>query len=1007
MDERKVAPAASSEGNAGAVAEQLHQLDARIRALEDWTHHFSWVPLRSPTPASPPASSPALAGAAAGAVTGAASPRATEPVPAPRAAAKVIPSAAEPALATATPQARTVAGLPISPPFAPAPAARRESAPPPQPGWTWGDLDQFFSGRGLAWLGGLAILLGAIFFLGLAFTRGWIGPEARVAIGLVAGAVMIGGGSWCFGRREALFGHVLVAVGLGTLSVAAVAATRLYALVGPEVGLAGAFLVAVVAAVVAIRANSQVVAAYGLITTFAAPPLMGAGATTTTIAFLGAALVGTTTVALWRTWAWLPGLSFVLTAPQLALWVYDSPTPALPVGLTVLGGFWLLNAVAAGGEEFRSRRQRLRASSATVLLANAAFALAAGFALLDGNDARGGRGLFLLILACAHALIGGYFLYDEGDRHPFGLLATGTGLACFTMAIPIQFGGPVVPIAWAAEAVALTWVAAERRHGYSALAALALGGLAVAHLVAFEYPPVEVLREPAPDAPYFAAPGGTLGFILLALAVAGYLARDGTIRASLATTCVLLVIYTAPFELSGLALVAVWSLVLVVAIAIRRGLARLAPAAARSPEVLLSDNMLYVPALLAGGLAAAHLATFELPLLGVVPWPDRPFADQGTIGVAALIAAILAAGFLDGRAWSRRIGLVAAAAVAHYLMPFELRPPATIVAWALLALGLMTVARFDRSGYPLYGGAALALVALALRTILVAIAPPRELFAATEHPAFWSGATVALGALAALFAAAYALDRAAPAARWLPLGVAASLAYLLPFEVRPAAAVVGWAALAVALGALGRRESATEPAAMVGGAALLALGLATTLVAVAPPSRLFVWADTAIVHPPFWSGATAALGALVVALAAGAVAYRARRGTRWLAELAGVLFVYLLSVGVVDIFAGRLDEGTLASLQKQAQVALSILWAALGGAAFVGGAVRRLTALRLSGLALLAVATVKVFLFDMASLDATYRVPSFIALGLFLLASSYAYQRLRPAQPPKAEAGGG
>ncbi|MFN8512669.1 MAG: DUF2339 domain-containing protein [Chloroflexia bacterium] len=155
-----------------------------------------------------------------------------------------------------------------------------------------------------------------------------------------------------------------------------------------------------------------------------------------------------------------------------------------------------------------------------------------------------------------------------------------------------------------------------------------------------------------------------------------------------------------------------------------------------------------------------------------------------------------------------------------------------------------------------------------------------------------------------------------------------------------------------------------------------------------------------IEHPPFWSGATAALGAIVGALAAGALLYRAHKAARLLAELAGVVAVYLLSVGTVDLFAGRIDGGALVSLQKQAQVALSILWAALGGLAFVGGAVRRLTALRLSGLALLAVATVKVFLVDMASLDATYRVPSFVALGLFLLASSYVYQRLRPAQPP-------
>lgn len=1004
MDEQHLAPRAHSEGDIASVAEQLRRLDARVGALESVVRDLAQVPLQAATPA---IAHEAVAPVAAASLVAPAQPPPAMPAPSPVISA-APPSPAPAMISTASERKEEPAVAPArasSPP--PAPPARREPIPPPTRGWTWGDLDQFFSGRGLAWLGGLAMLLGAIFFLGLAFTRGWIGPEARVIIGLVVGAAMVGGGSWCFGRREALFGHVLVAVGLGTLSVAAVAATRLYALVGPEVGLTGAFIVAIAAAVVAIRANSQVVAAYGLIATLAAPPLLGAGATTTTIAFLGAALLGTTVVALWRTWAWLPGLAFALTAPQLALWVFDDPAPPLAAGLTVLGGFWLLNAVAAGGEEFRIRHTRLRASSATVLLANAAFALAAGFALLDGNDARGGRGLFLLLLACAHGLIGGYFLFDEGDRHPFGLLATGTGLACFSMAIPIQLGGPVVPIAWAAEAVALTWVAAERRHRYSALAAFVLGLLAIAHLVLFEYPVDAVLNKPTPAAPFFGAAGGTLGFLLLAMAVAAYLARDGAIRAGLAATGILLVIYAAPAELSGLMLLDLWACLLVLGVAGRRALALLGPAPLPGYRGdTLATDLLYPPALLAGGLAAGHLATFELPLLRVVPWPDRPFIDHGTLGAAALTAAILAAGLLDGRTWSHRIALVAGAAVAHYLMPFELHPPATVVAWALLAFGLVMVGRYDRSGYPLYGGAALALVAIALRTILSDIAPPRALFDTATYPAFWSGATVALGALAAGFAAAYALDRDAPAARWLPLATAASLAYLLPFEVRPAGAVVGWAALAVALGLLGRWDSATARNGAVGGATLLTLGLAVALVAVAPPARLVVRAGVPIEHPPFWSGATAALGALVGALAAGALLYRAHKAARLLAELAGVVAVYLLSVGTVDLVAGRVDGGTLASLQKQAQVALSILWAALGGLAFVGGAVRRLTALRLSGLALLAVATVKVFLVDMASLDATYRVPSFVALGLFLLASSYVYQRLRPAQPPGAGAGG-
>ena len=50
------------------------------------------------------------------------------------------------------------------------------------PSWTavLTDLEEKLNGRALAVVGGVALVAGAIFFLSLAFSRGWIGPEGRV-----------------------------------------------------------------------------------------------------------------------------------------------------------------------------------------------------------------------------------------------------------------------------------------------------------------------------------------------------------------------------------------------------------------------------------------------------------------------------------------------------------------------------------------------------------------------------------------------------------------------------------------------------------------------------------------------------------------------------------------------------------------------------------------------------------------------------------------------------------
>ena len=204
-------------------------------------------------------------------------------------------------------------------------------------------------------------------------------------------------------RRNRLLGHVLTPVGLAIISISLVGATRLYGLIPVELGLLLALASSIAAAAVAVRANSPIVAAFGLIAVLAAPPLLGATPDMVTLAFVAVVLVGTTGVALWRSWPWLPTVAFLLAAPQLASWITGDPAPI--AGLVGLVGFWLINLVAAAGEEARRHRDDLSASSATLMLANAAFLVWAGFALLDG-DLVTYRGPFLVLIALAHLAVG-------------------------------------------------------------------------------------------------------------------------------------------------------------------------------------------------------------------------------------------------------------------------------------------------------------------------------------------------------------------------------------------------------------------------------------------------------------------------------------------------------------------------------------------------------------------------------------------------------------------------
>lgn len=54
---------------------------------------------------------------------------------------------------------------------------------------------------------------------------------------------------------------------------------------------------------------------------------------------------------------------------------------------------------------------------------------------------------------------------------------------------------------------------------------------------------------------------------------------------------------------------------------------------------------------------------------------------------------------------------------------------------------------------------------------------------------------------------------------------------------------------------------------------------------------------------------------------------------------------------------------------------------------------RRSSFLRWQSLVLIAVTIVKVFIYDVSALDKGYRIVSFVALGVVLLAISFVYQR--------------
>lgn len=181
---------------------------------------------------------------------------------------------------------------------------------------------------------------------------------------------------------------------------------------------------------------------------------------------------------------------------------------------------------------------------------------------------------------------------------------------------------------------------------------------------------------------------------------------------------------------------------------------------------------------------------------------------------------------------------------------------------------------------------------------------------------------------------------------------------------------VGWAASAALLAAAGRADPRDAAVVRVGIKIQLSLAGAHALLVQAPPTALL-------------DGVEDLLGAAVALAATAGAAWCCRR----LAPLGGVaaaVVVYLVSVAIVTLTGGQ-----------DGQVLVSGLWSVCGVAALWVGLRRDESGWRRAGFALMALATAKVALYDLAALEQAYRSVSTIALGLLLLCGAYVYQRLR------------
>jgi uncharacterized membrane protein len=638
-------------------------------------------------------------------------------------------------------------------------------------------LEDMLGGRVLAWVGGLAILLGVAFLFAMAASRGWIGEGARIGLAALGSTALLVVGVWLHerkGRTDAAL--AAVASGIAAMFVTITVAAQVYELVPDLLAIALAMATGAVATALSVRWESRGIGALGTLGALVAPVLAGAHPEGASAAILWVAFASAAGVLLWQRWDWLALAAFGVSAPQWVVYLFDGAGPV--AALLTLAAFGAIGVVLAAGHEMRVRADSIRPASAFLLALNALTVAGAGWFVLEGMGEPAAGKAWLAGMAAVHVAFGLAAPRLARVSRDLGLLSLVLGVLLANVAFGLVADGVVLTAGWAASAVGFAALLRrpQARPRDAALVDAGLGGhiaLALVHTLAVDAPLSDLATGDALSA------AGAAGIVVLAAAclVSGRVVGPDRLewRAALDGLGLAALAYLTALALDGPALAFAWTAEAGALLAL----------AHRSRDLVAGWASLGFLA-----LAGAHILAFEVPLDSLrsgVADPVPSLAALGAFAAGAIAGGrLLPAWLVEGGSPGVRLALDnAGLAACAYLTVLLLDGAPLTAALAAEALVLGLLARRFRDAPA--GAAALVFLGAAAVHGVVTSAPPVSLVTGLADPL---GAVVALGAVggvALLTAGALAtLDpRARPAllaAAGVTLLYLASGLVVTPFE---------------------------------------------------------------------------------------------------------------------------------------------------------------------------------------------------------------------------------
>lgn len=327
------------------------------------------------------------------------------------------------------------------------------------------DLEKFIGENLISKFGILILVLGISFFVKYAIAKDWINEPARVGIGVLCGALVMGI-AHKLKKNYAAFSSVLVAGAISIFYFTIAIAFHEYQLFSQTVAFVIMTIITVFSVLVSVSYNRQVLAILSLIGGFAVPFMVSTGEGNYVVLFSYIAILNTgiLAIAYFKKWKIVSILAFVFTALLFVSWytreLYDDKLPHLGA-LLFATLFYFIFSITIVLSNIRNKGV-FSMPEYFIMVANTFFFFGVGMGIIH-NWGIDFKGLFSLLLALYNVVYAAILYRKFGlDKNAIYVLI-GLALTFLTLTIPLQFEGNQITLFWAAEAVLLFWLSQKSK----------------------------------------------------------------------------------------------------------------------------------------------------------------------------------------------------------------------------------------------------------------------------------------------------------------------------------------------------------------------------------------------------------------------------------------------------------------------------------------------------------------------------------------------------------------